>query len=104
MELNKYEHALSAALPHADCGSGLAITTHRIKFRRARKIAATATATATATAAATELSAAYFAARLRIGLFAALRLLFVRAAADLHFICDGCSPSDPTPAKQQPCC
>lgn len=82
----------------------MAITTHRIKFRRARKIAATATATAAAaaTATATELSAAYFVARLRIGLFVALRLLFVRAAADLHFICDGCSPSTSHPIPHSP--
>lgn len=52
MELNKYEHT-QIALPTqprclADCGSGMAITTHRIKFRRARKIAAAALATAAA--------------------------------------------------------
>lgn len=79
----------------ADCGSGMAITTHRIKFRRARKIAAAAAALATATAAvaAAELFLWLISLLGCVGLFVALRLLFVRAAADLHFICDGCSPS-----------
>lgn len=75
----------------ADCGSGMAITTHRIKFRRARKIAAAALATATAAVA--ELYLRLISLLGCVGLFVALRLLFVRAAADLHFICDGCSPS-----------
>lgn len=75
----------------ADCGSGMAITTHRIKFRRARKIAGAAAAPATATAA--ELYLRLISLLGCVGLFVALRLLFVRAAADLHFICDGCSPS-----------
>lgn len=78
----------------ADCGSGMAITTHRIKFRRARKIAAAAApATATAAVAAAELYLRLISLLGCVGLFVALRLLFVRAAADLHFICDGCSPS-----------
>lgn len=78
-----------------DCGSGMAITTHRIKFRRARKIAAAALATATAA----ELYLRLISLLGCVGLFVALRLLFVRAAADLHFICDGCSPS---PASLSP--
>lgn len=77
----------------ADCGSGMAITTHRIKFRRARKIAAAALAPAAAAAAAAELNLRLISLLGCVGLFVALRLLFVRAAADLHFICDGCSPS-----------
>lgn len=83
----------------ADCGSGMAITTHRIKFRRARKIAAAALATATAAVAAAELYLRLISLLGCVGLFVALRLLFVRAAADLHFICDGCSPS---PASLSP--
>lgn len=85
----------------ADCGSGMAITTHRIKFRRARKIAAAAAAPATATAAvaAAELYLRLISLLGCVGLFVALRLLFVRAAADLHFIRDGCSPS---PASLSP--
>lgn len=73
----------------------MAITTHRIKFRRARKIAAAALATAAAAEAATELYLRLISLLGCVGLFIALRLLFVRAAADLHFICDGCSPSPP---------
>lgn len=83
----------------ADCGSGMAITTHHIKFRRARKIAAAAPATATAAVAAAELYLRLISLLGCVGLFVALRLLFVRAAADLHFICDGCSPS---PASLSP--
>lgn len=83
----------------ADCGSGMAITTHRIKFRRARKIAAAAAEPALATATAAELYLRLISLLGCVGLFVALRLLFVRAAADLHFICDGCSPS---PASLSP--